>query len=55
VTAPGFSPDALVSAWRALPVPLVGRVADDRALVDLRSIAPEEDAELCEALVSCVR
>jgi L-seryl-tRNA(Ser) seleniumtransferase len=55
VTAPGLSPDDLVSAWRALPVPLVGRVADDRALVDLRSIGADEDAELCDALVSCVR
>jgi L-seryl-tRNA(Ser) seleniumtransferase len=50
VTETGLSADALAARWRARPLPLVGRIADGRALADLRSIRPEEDGELADAL-----
>ena len=50
VAVRGVSADALAARWRARPVPLVGRIAEGRALIDLRSIKPEEDTELAEAL-----
>ncbi|MGH9398908.1 MAG: L-seryl-tRNA(Sec) selenium transferase [Thermoanaerobaculia bacterium] len=52
VAAPGVSPDALAARWRAQPMPLIGRVALGRALVDLRSIPPEEDGALEDVLAS---
>jgi hypothetical protein len=51
VTVGGLSADALAARWRAREVPLVGRVADGRALVDLRTILPEEDGLLGRALI----
>ena len=48
----GLPADALAAALRALAVPVVARIEDGRVLVDLRSVAEEEDAELGEALGS---
>ncbi len=45
-----FSADALARTLRASNPPVAGRVEDDRVLLDLRSIAPEEDASVVEAL-----
>jgi len=50
VSAPGVAPEALAAIWRGRRLPLVGRVAEGRALVDLRSILSEEDTELIQAL-----
>lgn len=50
VATPDASADALAARWRTQPVPLVGRVASGRALADLRSIQPQEDAELTDVL-----
>lgn len=50
VAVRGLSADALAARWRARELPLVGRVADGRALVDLRTILPEEDSLLARAL-----
>ena len=46
----GLSADALAARWRSRETPLVGRVADGRALVDLRTILPDEDSLLARAL-----
>ncbi len=53
VTVAGLSADQLAARWRALPVPLVGRVNEGRAQVDLRTILEGEDGELAEALAAC--
>jgi L-seryl-tRNA(Ser) seleniumtransferase len=37
----GRALDELAAAWRALPLPVIGRIADDRLLLDLRGL---EDA-----------
>jgi len=37
----GTALDALAAALRALPLPVIGRIADDRLLLDLRCL---EDA-----------
>ncbi|RYY92362.1 MAG: L-seryl-tRNA(Sec) selenium transferase, partial [Comamonadaceae bacterium] len=34
----GTALDALASALRALPLPVIGRIADDRLLLDLRCL-----------------
>ncbi|MBK9063479.1 MAG: L-seryl-tRNA(Sec) selenium transferase [Acidobacteria bacterium] len=49
---PGLAADALAAALRALALPVVARIEDGRVLLDLRSVAEEEDAELGEALAS---
>ena len=43
---------ALAAALRAGVPPVVGRVSDDRLLLDLRTVDPLEDEELARAVVS---
>jgi len=50
VAAPERSPDALKTARLAGVVALVGRVARDRLLLDLRSLLPQDDAAVVAAL-----
>jgi L-seryl-tRNA(Ser) seleniumtransferase len=47
--------DALARALREGEPPVVARVARDRVLVDLRTIAPAEEGPLLEALVAAAR
>lgn len=47
----GISADALAARLRAGAPPVVGRVEEERVLLDLRSIMPEEDAIVLRALV----
>jgi L-seryl-tRNA(Ser) seleniumtransferase len=49
---PGLSADALAAALRAGALPVVARIEDGRVLLDLRSVAEDEDAELGAALAS---
>jgi len=49
---PEISADGLAAALRAATPPIVARLEDGTALLDLRSIAPEEDAVVAEALRS---
>jgi L-seryl-tRNA(Ser) seleniumtransferase len=55
VAHPALSPDALAAALRALPLPVVARIADGALLLDLRSVEPEDDESLAEALRSVPR
>jgi L-seryl-tRNA(Ser) seleniumtransferase len=48
-TAP---PEALEAALRALTPPIVGRIAQDRVVLDLRTVLPEQDEALKTALAS---
>jgi len=45
-----LSAEELASRLRALPAPVVARIEENRVLLDLRSIAPEEDALVADAL-----
>lgn len=47
-----WSADALEEALRHSRPPVVGRIADGRVLLDLRTVATDEEAELLEALVA---
>lgn len=51
IVRPGVGPDALATALRAATPPVVARVADDRLLLDLRTVPPEDEPALLEALV----
>ena len=44
------SPDRLAAALRRADPPVVARIEDDRVLLDLRAILPEQDAILAEAV-----
>jgi len=44
----GRALDALAAAWRALPRPVIGRIADDRLLLDLRCL--EDSAAFVDQL-----
>jgi L-seryl-tRNA(Ser) seleniumtransferase len=55
VTHPSKSPDALATALRSGQPPVVARVADDRLLVDLRTVPPEDEETLLAALVRAAR
>jgi L-seryl-tRNA(Ser) seleniumtransferase len=46
----GRSVDRVAAELRALPLPLVSRLQDGRLLCDLRSVLPEQDADLAAAL-----
>jgi L-seryl-tRNA(Ser) seleniumtransferase len=41
--------DALAAALRAWPRPIIGRIQEDRLLLDLRTVAPQQDDELLAA------
>jgi L-seryl-tRNA(Ser) seleniumtransferase len=45
---PGRALEALAVAWRALPVPVIGRIAQDQLLLDLRCL--EDEAVFIEQL-----
>ena len=49
---PGRSTDGLAAALRGSEPPVIGRIEEGRVLLDLRSVAEEEDAELGDALVA---
>jgi L-seryl-tRNA(Ser) seleniumtransferase len=44
------SPDTLAAALRHTSPPVIGRIEDDRVLLDLRTILPEQDLLLLEAV-----
>ncbi len=52
VTHRRLSADALARRLRASEPPVAGRVEDDRVLLDLRSIAPEEDGAVAAGLTA---
>ena len=41
---------AVSARLRAMPVPVIGRISDDRLLLDPRSVLPEEDTTVLAAL-----
>jgi L-seryl-tRNA(Ser) seleniumtransferase len=49
------SADALAALLREASVPVVGRVERGRVLLDLRSVLPEEDADVASALAAAAR
>jgi len=49
---PDRSPDELAAALRAGAMPVVARISEGRVVLDLRTVAAEEEAELVEALVA---
>ena len=49
----GLSPDALEAALRRLTPPVIARIEGDRVLLDLRTIAPDQD-RLLVALVTAI-
>ena len=50
--APGFSARALGEALRRQPVPVIARIEAGSVLLDLRTVAPEEEATLAAAVVA---
>lgn len=48
------SPDRLARQLRERPVPVLGRIADGVLLLDPRTVAPEDDLLVREALRACV-
>ena len=55
VEVAGRSPDDLAAALRAGAPPVIGRIAGERLLLDLRSVDPREDDDLAEAVASAAR
>jgi L-seryl-tRNA(Ser) seleniumtransferase len=49
-----LSADALEEALRKTATPVVARILEERVVLDLRTVAEDEEAELLEALVSVV-
>jgi L-seryl-tRNA(Ser) seleniumtransferase len=50
IGVPGLSPDALEATLRGLDPPVIARIEDDRVLLDLRTVAVEDDEELTTGL-----
>ena len=50
VTVDGFTASTLESRLRAATPPVVGRIDNDRLLLDLRTVAPHHDASLADIL-----
>jgi L-seryl-tRNA(Ser) seleniumtransferase len=55
VAISGFPADELASRLRAGELPVIGRIEAGRLLLDLRTVAPEEDAELLDAIRKALR
>ena len=51
VALDGLTPSALKARLRAATPPVVGRIDNDRLLLDLRTVAPHQDATLVDVLV----
>jgi L-seryl-tRNA(Ser) seleniumtransferase len=51
VTLRGPAPDALVAALRRAAVPVVGRIQDERVVLDPRTVLPGEDEALLGAVI----
>jgi L-seryl-tRNA(Ser) seleniumtransferase len=49
---PTLSPDALAAALRAGNPPIVARVAEDRLVLDLRTVFPEQEGLVRDALAA---
>jgi L-seryl-tRNA(Ser) seleniumtransferase len=47
-----LSADALEAALRRSPTPVIARISDGQVLLDLRTVAPDEEAQLLEALAA---
>jgi len=47
-----LSPVALDKALRLAKPPVIARISEDKVLLDLRTVAPSEEAELLAALIS---
>jgi L-seryl-tRNA(Ser) seleniumtransferase len=52
VTPPDGDADAFAAALRRQPTPIVGRIRDDRVLLDPRTVDPRDDHEVEQALAS---
>src|SRR5579864_1955134 len=52
ISRQGLTADALDERLRALTPPVVGRIAEDRVVLDLRTVADDADALLTRALMS---
>ncbi len=51
----GRSEHAVAAVLRALDTPVIGRVSDGRVLLDLRTVAPDDDGALSASLQSAFR
>src|SRR5271166_6644892 len=51
VSSPDISAEAIAQRLRAWVAPIIARVEDGRVLLDLRTVSPEQDAVIAEALV----
>ena len=51
VTTSGLSPDEIEARLRQNDPPVVGRIENDRVLLDLRTVLPEQDHLVAEALL----
>jgi L-seryl-tRNA(Ser) seleniumtransferase len=49
---PGISSETLLGLLRSRQLPIVARIAEGAVVLDLRTIAPEEDAEVAAALAA---
>jgi L-seryl-tRNA(Ser) seleniumtransferase len=47
---PGLTSDAFAGALRSQRTPVIGRIENDRVVLDLRTVAPEDDERIIEAL-----
>jgi L-seryl-tRNA(Ser) seleniumtransferase len=52
VSLPGRSPDALEAALRAGSPPVIARIAEDRLVLDLRTVLPDQEEELVRAVAT---
>ena len=48
----GFTPDALGARLRTLSPPIVARIENDRLVLDLRTVCPDEDTDLAALLAT---
>jgi L-seryl-tRNA(Ser) seleniumtransferase len=50
ISSPRLSADRLEAALRRFRTPILCRIVEDRVLIDLRTVFPDQDAIVCEAL-----
>lgn len=52
ITHPACNPDGLLRRFRRLSPPVIGRIAEDAVLLDVRTLLPGEDAALAGAVAT---
>jgi L-seryl-tRNA(Ser) seleniumtransferase len=54
ITSEKYSPDEIIARLRNAEIPIIARIAEDKVIVDLRTVQPSEDETLARQIVEAL-